>query len=130
MVVEIEDVLNDVVAERVLNERQGVVGDLGDELNTLRIGGVIDTPLQDATTVTVSSDLDAVSSNGVVNELIVLWNETVQALLNDVVAVEVLDQADDVETESKNNRTNLVGLTRVGQEIDHLLHGASAVHVE
>ena len=43
--------------------------DLGNELNSLRVGGVVDTSLEDATSVSVSSDLNTVSSNSVVDEL-------------------------------------------------------------
>ena len=44
-------------------------GDFGDELYPLRVGSVIDASLEDATSVSVSSDLDAVSGDGVVDEL-------------------------------------------------------------
>lgn len=60
---------DDVVSERVLNQSQCVEGDLGDKLHTLRIGSVVDASLEDATSVSVGSNLDAMSGNGVVNEL-------------------------------------------------------------
>lgn len=34
-------------------------------------------------------NLDTVSSNSVVDELVVLWRQVVQALLNDVVSIEI-----------------------------------------
>ena len=60
---------NDVVAEGVLDERQAVVGNLGDKLDALRVGGVVDAPLKDAAAVPVGGDLDAVGGDGVVDEL-------------------------------------------------------------
>jgi hypothetical protein len=60
---------DDVVSEGVLYQSQRVEGDLGDELHTLRIGSVVDASLEDATSVSVGSNLDAMSGNGVVNEL-------------------------------------------------------------
>jgi hypothetical protein len=46
-----------------------VEGDFGDELHTLRVGSVVDASLEDATSVSMGSNLDAMSGNGVVNEL-------------------------------------------------------------
>lgn len=127
VVVQIENVLNNVVTESVLNEGERVVGNLGDELNTLTLGSVVDTALKDTASVTVSCDFDTVSSDGVVDELVVFGREVVEALLNDVVTVEILDERDDVEIEREDQALNLT-LSR--EEIDHLLNGASSVHVE
>lgn len=121
---------NDVVSERILNKRQGVVGDFSNKLNPLRIGSMVDASLQDTTSVSVRSDFDAVRGNSIVDELIVFRDQPVQALLNDVVAVQVLDQADDVQTQGQDDRPDLFGPSRVGQEVDHLLDGSRAVHVE
>lgn len=60
---------DDVVSEGVLYQSQRMEGNLGDELHTLRVGSMVDTSLEDATSVSVGSNLDAVSGNGVVNEL-------------------------------------------------------------
>ena len=62
--------------------------------------------------------------------LVVLGNQPVQALLNDVVAVQVLDQADNVQAQSQDDRPDLLGPSRVGQKVNHLLNGSGAVHVE
>ena len=59
--------------------------------------------------------------------LIILWRELVQALLNDVVAVQVLDENDDVQTERHDDR---VDLAAGRQEINHLLHSTRAMHVQ
>lgn len=107
-----------------------MVGDFSDELNPLRIGGMVNASLQNTTSVSVRSDLNAVRGNGIVDELVIFRDQPVQALLNDVVAVQVLDQADDVQTQGQDDRPDLLGPSRVGQEVDHLLDGSRAVHVE
>ena len=58
-----------VVTVRILNEGECIVGDLVDELHALMIGRVVNTTLQDAASVSVSGNFDAISSNGVVDEL-------------------------------------------------------------
>lgn len=50
---------------------------------------MVDAALEDAAAVAVGSDLDAVRRDGVVDELVILWRKVVEALLNDVVTVEV-----------------------------------------
>ena len=75
--------------------------------------------------MTVRRDFDAIGSNSVVDKLrfvqhprfvssdttctylIILRRQLVEALLNDMVAVEVLDQNDDVKAKSDNDRMNL-----------------------
>ena len=96
-----------IVAIWILDKRQGVVRDLADELHALRLGRVVDAALQDAAAVAMSRDLDAVGRDGIVNELVVLRRELVETLLDDVVAVEVLDQNDDVQTQSDDDRVDL-----------------------
>ena len=58
-----------VVTVRILDESKRIVGDLVNELHALMIGRVVNTTLQDATSVSVSSDFDTVGSNGIVDEL-------------------------------------------------------------
>lgn len=62
--------------------------------------------------------------------LVILRDQPVQTLLDDMVAVQILDQADNVQTQSQDDRPDLFGPSRVGQEINHLLDGSCAVHVE
>jgi hypothetical protein len=83
-IVEIQNVLNDIVSEWVLDEVKRVENDLGNELESLRRGSMIDGSLQDTTSVPVSRNLDQVGSDSIVNELIVVGNELVQAFLNDL----------------------------------------------
>ncbi len=122
--------MNDVVSERILHQSQRIEGDLGDQLDSLIIRSVIDTSLQDATSMTMSGDFDTVDCDRVVDELVVLRCEFVQAFLDDVIAVEILDERNDVQAQSEDDASNLVGLTSVGEEVDHLLDGSSTVHVE
>ena len=68
---------------------------------------MVDAALQDAAAVAVRRDLDAVGGDGVVDELVVLGRELVQALLDDVVAVQVLDEDDDVQAEGDDDGVNL-----------------------
>lgn len=83
-VVEIENVLDDVVSEWVLDEVERVEDDLSDELKSLRRRGVVDRALQHAASVSVSGHFDEVGSDGIVDELVVLGDKLVQALLNDL----------------------------------------------
>jgi hypothetical protein len=54
---------------RVLDEGQSVEGNLVDELNALMVRSMVDTALKTAAAVAVSSNLDAVSSDRIVDEL-------------------------------------------------------------
>lgn len=58
-----------IVAVRVLNERQRIVGDFIHELDTLVVRSMIDAALQDTAPMAVGSDLDAVGCHCIVNEL-------------------------------------------------------------
>ena len=87
VIVEVQDVLDDlvdinqtgfqhggikrthVVTVRILNEGEGVVGDLVDELHALMIGRVVNTTLQDAASVSVSGDFDTIGSHSIIDEL-------------------------------------------------------------
>lgn len=87
----------------VLDERERVVRDLSHELDSLRLGRVVDAALEHAAAVSVgagdvsralrkrrdSRNLDAVRRDGVVDELVVLRRQVVEALLDHVVPVEV-----------------------------------------
>jgi len=83
-VVQIENVLNHIISERILNKVQRVEDDLSDELKSLRRGCVIDGSLQDTTSVSVGCDFDQVGCDGIVDELVVFRYKLVQALLDDL----------------------------------------------
>jgi hypothetical protein len=47
-----------------------------------------------------------------------------------VVTVEILDESDNVHRQGVDQGSDLLGLSRGSEEIDHLLHGSGSVHVE
>lgn len=114
---------------------------------------MVDAALENAATMTMRSNLHAICRHCVINELIILRRELVQALLNDVIAIQILNQNDNGEAECNNNGMDLgvafgVSLPRpvsdikrisdqdsaylsaCREEIDHLLDSTSAMHIE
>lgn len=67
-----------------MDEVERVEDDLCDKLDALSWGGVVDGALEDTAAVTVGSDFDEVGSDGIVDELVVLGDELVEAILNDL----------------------------------------------
>lgn len=61
--------MTDIIAIWVLNKCERIIRDFVDKLDTLVIGCVIYTTLQNATPVTMGRNLYAVSSHGIINEL-------------------------------------------------------------
>lgn len=125
--VEVEDILHDVVAEWVLDKNESAVGDLADQPSLLLAGGVVDAALKNAAAVAVGTDIDAVDSDGIKDELGVLGRELVQALLDNVVAVEILDELNHLVAESLDNDRHLL-LGR--DELNHLLQGSCSMLVQ
>ena len=159
-----------IVSIRVLDQCEGVVGNLVHELNTLVIGSMVDASLQNTTPVAVSSNFNAISGDGVVDKLqrkkvntmnmrtmshvylVVLRSELVETFLNDMVAVEVLDEHNNMEAECNDNgvnlnivslislnstvslaekyKVNLTCLSSSGQEVDHFLYSTSSMHIQ
>jgi hypothetical protein len=96
------------------------------------LGGVINAALQDTASVAVGGDLYTVGCDGIVYELmkaklagilhraggsgaylVVLWCKLVQAFLNDVVTVEVLDKHNDMHAEGNDDRMDLAMVSAV-----------------
>jgi hypothetical protein len=69
MVVEIQDVLNDVVAEGILHKMKAVGSDLANEVDLLEAGSVVNAALQDTTAVAVRTNGDAVFAYRIEDEL-------------------------------------------------------------
>ena len=67
--VQVEDVLDDVVGKRVLDENLGVDGNAHGELGALGGVGCVNALLHDAAAVLVTGNLVAVLHHGLVNEL-------------------------------------------------------------
>ena len=126
-VVEVEDVLHNVVAERVLDQLKAVGGDLTHKMNLLIAGSMVDTALKNATSVAVRTDGYAVLANSIKDELGIFCLEVVQALLDHVVAVEILNERDYVATQSVDDDLDLL---RRRNEFNHLLQSAGTVLVE
>lgn len=66
---EVDDVLKDVVAKRILNKMKGAVSDLADEFGFLVAGGVVYTTLQHTTAMTMSSNGHAMGASSIKDEL-------------------------------------------------------------
>lgn len=125
--VEVDDVLDHIVPKGILNQNRGVFGDLRDEPDLLVARGMVNAALEDTAAVTVSTDVNAVGTDSIEDELRVLGTELVKTLLNDVVAVEVLNKLDNLVAQGIDDHLDLGG---GGDEFNHLLQGASAVLVE
>ncbi len=104
----VDDVLKDIIAERILHELEGAIGDLVNEPSLLNAGGMVDATLQDTTAMTMSPNHNTVGANCVEDELLkislkyswlaagtiylsVFGRETVETLLNHMIAVEILN---------------------------------------
>lgn len=106
-IVEVENVLDDVVAERVLHQVEAISSDLANKLHLLEAGGMVDAALENAAAMTVRADGDAVLADSIKDELGVLGLEVVQALLDDVVAVQVLDKIDNLTAQGIDDHLDL-----------------------
>jgi hypothetical protein len=122
----VQDVLNNIISESILHKRQSVVFDLCDELELLLVTGVVNAPLHHTATMTMGGHLNAVLSNSVVDKLVVVGLHFVNTLLNDVVAIEVLNQSDYAALESFSNKSDLFGRSEV---LYCFLDSAGTVHV-
>jgi hypothetical protein len=67
-----------------LNKVERVENDLGDQLHALSRRRVVNRALKHTAPMTVSSNFNEVGSDGIVDELVVLGNELVQALLDNL----------------------------------------------
>jgi hypothetical protein len=91
-----------------------------------------------------------------VADLVVFWRQFIQALLDDVIAVQVLNEYDNVETKRDDDRMNLAMVSMIsllrppppfqwtgensimnytclspcGQKVDHFLNSPCSVHIE
>ena len=69
VLLKIDDVLKDVIAERILHKGEGVGSDLANELGLLKTSGMVDAALQDTAAVTMSSHCNAISADSIKDEL-------------------------------------------------------------
>lgn len=125
--VQVDDVLDNVVAKGVLDKNASVLCDPLDEPKLLVTSSVVDAALQNTASVSVCSNLNTVVANCIKDELGINGSELVEALLNDMVAVEILDQFHDAEPEGLDDDVNLLRQTDI---LNHLLEGACAMLVQ
>ena len=104
---ELQDVLNDVVAERVLREHQSVLRHARDESLSLRGAREVEAALQDTAAVPVRRDVDDRLAQRVVHEGCVGRVEALQDPLHDVVAVQVAHERHDVRPQRGHGQLDL-----------------------
>jgi hypothetical protein len=90
-----------------LNKPKRVLRDGVNEHVLLRRGGMVDAPLDDTAAMAVSSGRNHVLADDVENELVVLLLKIVQALLQNVVSVDVLCKCHNRAAEGLCDRGNL-----------------------
>jgi hypothetical protein len=88
---------------------------------------MVNAALQHAAAVAMGANLDTVVANGVEDELGVERAQLIETLLDDMIAVQVLDELNDLEAQSIDNDLDLLGRS---DELDHPLQSASAVLVQ
>jgi len=82
-------------------------GNLTHKLNLLESRSVVNAALQNTATVTVRAYSDTIFTHCVEDELSILGLKVVEALLNDVVAVEILDKLDNLVLQGIDNHLDL-----------------------
>ena len=70
LLLKVDNVLKDIIAERILHELEGAIGDLINEPSLLNAGGMVDASLKDTTAMTMSPDHNTVGANCVEDELL------------------------------------------------------------
>jgi hypothetical protein len=125
--VQIDDILNNVVAKGILDEAPGIFCDATNEPDLLVAVCMIDTPLQDTASMAVCADFNTALANGIKDELGFGRGELVQALLNDVIAIQILDKLNHPVTKSLSDEMNLL---RRGNVLNHLLESPGSVLVQ
>ena len=123
---EVNDVLKDIVAKGVLNEMKSAISDLANELGFLVTGSVVYTTLQHATAMTMGSNRHTVGANSVKDELplvnqvpqnhievqthlSIIGGKTIETFLNDMVAIQVLDEFHNLTVQSIDHGLYLLG---------------------
>lgn len=123
---QVQHVLNNVVTELILHEAQRIVLDLTNKLHLLLIRRVINAALHHAASMAVGGNLDTVMSNSIVDELVVIGLKTMDALLDDVISIQILDESNNRTLQGLTNQTNLLRRTQL---LDGLLNRTSTMHV-
>jgi hypothetical protein len=74
---------------------------------------VVNASLKHTAAMAVGRNLHAMSCHSIVNELVILRNEPIEALLNDMITVEVFDKRDNMQRESADNCYDLIVVLRI-----------------
>ena len=104
---EVEHVLHNVVPEGICHEFERMPRNFVHKAQALFFGCVVDAALHNAAAVPMRGNIDAPRDRGVVNKLLVRGAEFLQTALDDVVAIEVLDQLDHTMLQSLDDRLDL-----------------------
>ena len=70
--------------------------------------------------MTMSCHLDAVIANCIIYNLVITWCHLVQALLDDMVAIQIFDQCNDICVQSVNNGSCLQGFRLVARTCNNM----------
>jgi hypothetical protein len=106
-VVQVEDVLYDVVTKGILDEMEAVRSDLADEVDLLVARSMVDAALKNAAAVAVRADSDTMFTHCVEDELGLGRLEVIQAFLDNVVAVQILNQVDNLARQGLDDHLSL-----------------------
>lgn len=88
----IQDVLHNVVTKWILDQCESIGRNLSDQTSSLLARGVVNAALQDTASVSMGADNHTIGANCVIDELCVFGRKTVETLLDDMVAIQVLNQ--------------------------------------
>jgi hypothetical protein len=92
--VELKNVLDDIVAKGILNQNDRVGCNLIDQLQLLGRRCSVNTSLNNTAAMAMCCDFNTSHCYGVVDELVVMGLKELEALLNDVVSIEVLGSSE------------------------------------
>lgn len=88
---------------------------------------MVDATLEDTAAMSVGSYLNAVGSHCVVDKLVVFWLEGVETFLDDMIAVKIFDEGDNVTIESRHESGHLA---RCCEMVNESLNGASSMAID
>lgn len=88
---------------------------------------MINTPLENAAAMSVSSDLDAMVTDSIEDKLIFCTAEPIETFLDNMIAIQVFDQDDRIQVESRSDDLDLLNRREI---FDHLLNCTSAMHIQ
>ena len=108
MFTEVKDILDNIVTISILDELKSVFHNLCNELSLLLLRGIVDTTLENTTTVLMSSNGNTMVRDGIIDELVVSRREVVETTLDHVVSIQVLDQSHNTAGEGGDDQADLL----------------------